>query len=219
MKKLIIFDLDGTLLDSLVDIAESMDEVLTKNQFPTHTIEAYKYKIGRGIENLVIASLPESIDKEDYPKYIKQMREVYGKRWMLKTKPYNGILEVLQKLKAQKIKLAILSNKPQIYTDLVVKELLGDIKFDSILGSRENVPIKPAPDAVFEILKALKINGLDTIFVGDTSIDMQTATNAEIESIGVAWGFRPVSELIAADATHIIYTPNELIDLILDEDF
>jgi len=217
MKKIVIFDLDGTLLDSITDIAESMNEVLEKNNLPTHSVEAYKYKIGRGIDNLVIAALPESVNEQEYPTYFEQMRQVYGKRSMLKTRPYNGIVEMLRALKKEKLKLAILSNKPHKYTKEVVDKLLSEIKFDCVFGSREGVPIKPDPQAVFEILDMFNMKPIDALFVGDTAIDMQTANNAEIESVGVAWGFRTVSELIKADATQIIHKPKELVDYIFSD--
>jgi len=216
MKKIVIFDLDGTLLDSITDIAESMNEVLKKNNLPTHTIEAYKYKIGKGIDNLVIAALPETTNPDEFPVYFEQMREIYGKRSMLKTRPYDGIIEMLRILKKEKLKLAILSNKPHKYTKEVVEKLISEIKFDCVFGSRDNVPIKPDAQAVFEILDMFKLKPTEAIFVGDTAIDMQTANNAEIESVGVAWGFRTVAELVQADATHIIYKPKELIDCIYD---
>ncbi len=217
MKKIVIFDLDGTLLDSITDIAESMNEVLKNNNLPTHSLEAYKYKIGKGIENLVIAALPETIAPEQYSLYFEQMNEIYGKRSMLKTRPYDGIVEMLRILKKEKLKLAILSNKPHKYTKEVVEKLLPEIKFDCIFGSRDNVPIKPNPQAVFEVLEILNAKPTEAIFVGDTAIDMQTANNAEVESVGVAWGFRTVNELIQADATHIIYKPKELIDCIYND--
>ncbi len=214
MKKAVIFDLDGTLLNSIIDIAESMNEVLEKNNFPTHTIDEYKFLIGKGIDNLAIDSLPNKVPKVDYPKYCKQIREVYDKRWMLKTKPYDGIIELLNELTKRKVKIAILSNKPQNYTELVVKHLLPDWKFDCVLGAREGVPIKPNPQAVIEIIEKFGLMPADFLYVGDTNIDMQTANAAKLTAVGVSWGFRPVKELLAANANYIIDKPMELLNLL-----
>lgn len=214
MKKAVIFDLDGTLLNSIIDIAESMNEVLEKNNFPTHTIDEYKFIIGKGIDNLAIDSLPNNVSKVDYPKYCAEIREVYDKRWMLKTKPYDGIKELLNELTVKKIKIAILSNKPQNYTELVVKHLLPAWEFDCVLGSREGVPIKPNPQAVIEIIEKFDLVPADFLYVGDTNIDMQTANAANLTAIGVSWGFRPVKELLAANANYIIDKPMDLLNLL-----
>lgn len=215
MVQAVIFDLDGTLLNSITDIAESMNEVLEKYNFPTHSIEAYKQIIGRGIDNLVIDSLPNSVTQQQYEKYFTEMREVYGKRWMLKTRPYSGINEMLGNLKKNKIKTAVLSNKPQKYTELAVNELLSNHKFDLVFGARENIPIKPHPQAANEILENLAVKPENALFVGDTSIDMKTAENAGIKSVGVSWGFRKIEELKNAGAKYIILKPEELSEFIV----
>lgn len=212
MKKIVVFDLDGTLLNSIIDIAESMNEVLERNNFPTHTIEEYKFIIGKGIDNLAIDSLPQTVPESDYPKYCSEIREIYGKRWMLKTKPYKGVKKLLDKLVQQEIKIAILSNKPQKYTELAVHHLLPEWKFDCIFGAREGVPIKPNPQALNEIMDLFKVNSEDCLFVGDTNIDMQTAHAAGVESVGVLWGFRPEKELKEANASHLINTPLALLN-------
>lgn len=214
MKKAVIFDLDGTLLNSIIDIAESMNKVLENHNFPTHSIDEYKFIIGNGIDNLAIDSLPKSVPKSDYPKYCTEIREVYGERWMLKTKAYNGIKELLDNLTSRNIKIAILSNKPQEYTELAVQHLLPEWKFDCVFGAREGIPIKPNPQAVIEIIEMFDFEVTDFLFVGDTNIDMQTANAANVESVGVSWGFRPVKELLDAKATYIINEPNELLKYI-----
>jgi len=214
MKKLAIFDLDGTLLNSIIDIAESMNEVLSNNNYPLHSIEEYKNIIGRGIDNLVIDSLPKGITKENLAQYIDQMKDIYGKRWMLKTEPYDGIPEMLDTLVAEGIIIAILSNKPQQYTELAVKHLLPHWQFAVVFGSRENVPIKPDPQAVHEILELLSIDKSEALFIGDTKIDIQTASASGVESVGVSWGFREVEELKKANADYIIHSPKEFTDLL-----
>ena len=212
--QLLIFDLDGTLLNSIVDIAESMNEVLEKNNFPTHTVEEYKFIIGKGIENLAIDSLPKDIPAKDYPKYFEQIREVYGARWMLKTRPYDGVSALLDNVVNRDVRSAILSNKPQKYTELAVKHLLPRWKFDCIFGDREGVPIKPNPQAVIEIVELLNLPADEFLYVGDTNIDMQTANAAGLTAVGVSWGFRPVAELLAAKANCIIDEPSELLKYI-----
>ena len=133
---------------------------------------------------------------------------------MLKTKPYEGIAEMLNKLIEKGIKIAILSNKPQNYTELVVKHLLPAWEFDCVLGSREGVPIKPNPQAVIEIIEKFDLVPADFLYVGDTNIDMQTANAANLTAIGVSWGFRPVKELLAANANYIIDKPMDLLNLL-----
>ena len=214
MKKAIIFDLDGTLLDSIADIAESMNEVLTNHQFPAHTIENYRFMIGRGIENLVIDALPPEVVKNGHQLYLQEMKEIYGKRWMMKTSPYNGISELLSRLNEMSISISILSNKPHAYTIQVKDYLLKNWTFDRIYGSREHIPIKPAPDGALQIASELGFEPADFLYVGDTNIDMQTANAAEMTAVGVAWGFRPVEELKQAKAHFILKKPLDLLNLL-----
>lgn len=211
--KAIIFDLDGTLLNSLVDIADSVNFVLKKYNLPVHSIEEYKLFIGSGIEKLVERALPDNISDENFKKYLDEIKSVYEKNQISKTKPYDGILEMLKILNNKGVSLNILSNKPIDFTKMVVEHFLGDIKFDNVLGAREGVPKKPNPQAVSEIIDNLKLNKEEVLYVGDTGTDMQTAENAGLTSVGVLWGFRGLEELMENNADYIIEEASKIIEI------
>ena len=210
MKKAIIFDLDGTLLDTLTDIMESVNKVLSTYQFPTHDLEAYKYFIGGGIGVLTQKAFPQDISDADYGLYFEEVMREYESRQTLRTKPYKGIVEMLEKMNADGIRIAILSNKPDEFAKPTVTHFFPNIKFEVVFGARKNVARKPAADAVFEILDLLHLDKTECYFVGDTSTDMLTAVNAGVDAIGVSWGFRTVDELKRAGAKHIIDNPMDL---------
>ena len=211
-KKAIIFDLDGTLLNSLIDITESVNYVLKKHGFPTHDIEDYKYMIGNGIQVLIEKALPNNISKSDFEKYFKEASAVYEQRQTQKTHPYEGIIKMLESLSEKGISLNILSNKPDNFTKDVVNHFFKDIGFKIVFGAREGIPKKPAPDAVNEIVNTLGFDKQEFMYMGDTSTDMLTAKAANIESIGVTWGYRKVDELLNAGAKNIVNSPIEIID-------
>ncbi len=217
MIKALIFDLDGTLLNSLIDIMDSVNIVLQENNLPVHTLDDYKMFIGNGIEVLAKKALQDKYSHIDFDKFLARVKEIYSKRQILKTKPYDGIIDMLKTLNEQKIKIAILSNKPNEFTQQVVSHFFNDINFDIILGSRNDVPRKPNPQAVFEIIEKLKLEKQQTFFVGDTSTDMQTGKNAGLKTIGVSWGFRSVKELQENGADFIVNKPNEILELIDNE--
>jgi len=211
-KKAIIFDLDGTLLNSLIDIAESVNYVLEKYNFPTHNIEDYKYMIGNGIQVLIEKALPNNISKTDFEKYFNEASTIYEKRQTQKSHPYDGIIDMLNSLSDKGISLNILSNKPDNFTKDVVKHFFKDIDFKIVFGAREGVPKKPAANAVNEIVKTIGLDKQEFIYMGDTSTDMLTANAANIESIGVTWGYRKVDELLNAGAKHIVNSPIEVLE-------
>ncbi len=214
MIKAVIFDLDGTLLNSLTDIMDSVNIVLQEYNLPTHTLDDYKKFIGNGIEVLAKKALQNNYPNIDFDKFLLRIKEIYSKRQILKTKPYDGIIKMLKSLNNLKIKIAILSNKPNEFTQYVVNNFFGDIKFDIVLGSRINIPRKPNPQAVFEIIDKLNVNTEQTIFVGDTSTDILTGKNAGLKTIGVSWGFRSVQELNDNGADFIVNNPQEITELI-----
>ena len=214
MKKAVIFDLDGTLLNSLIDIAESVNYVLRKYNLPQHKFDDYKYMIGNGVEVLVKKALPDNISKEDFEKYYKEISEVYRENQMNKTHPYDGIKDMLQGLKDKGVKINILSNKPDNFTQEVVKHYFPEFEFAVIRGALPDVPKKPAPDAVYSIVEQNGIDKQDFLYVGDTSTDMQTAKNAGLTAVGVLWGYRNEQELKENGADYIISKPEELLGLI-----
>ena len=211
-KKAIIFDLDGTLLNSLIDIAESVNYVLEKHNFPTHNIDDYKYMIGNGIQVLIEKALPNNISKNDFEKYFNEAVLIYEQRQTQKSHPYEGIIKMLESLSAKGIVLNILSNKPDNFTKDVVNHFFKGIDFKIVFGAREGIPKKPAPDAVNEIVKILDFKKQEFMYMGDTSTDMLTAGAANIESIGVTWGYRKIDELLNAGAEHIVNYPIEVLD-------
>jgi phosphoglycolate phosphatase len=211
MKKGIIFDLDGTLLNSLVDIADAVNFVLKENDFEEYPFEDYKQFIGNGIEVLARKALPQDITEEAFQKLFTEIRASYQQRQNTRTAPYSGILSLLTKLNSLNIKIAILSNKPHEFVGPTVNRYFKDIKFEIKLGSRKGVERKPNPEAVFEILDIMNLRQEECFFVGDTSTDIKTGKNSGIETVGVTWGFRDVEELKESGANHIINHPSELL--------
>ncbi len=208
----VIFDLDGTLLDTLEDIGDSVNSVLRKEGLPTHPIEKYKYLVGDGMEMLVKRALPDkyAVNKEVFDKFVIDMRNEYNKCWNNKTKPYPGIPELLDFVEQLKLKKAVLSNKPDKFTKLTVQYFLDNWKFDVIRGAQDNLPKKPDPVQAKEIADIIKCKTENLLFVGDTLVDMKTAVAAGMIPIGVTWGFRTEDELIENGAVIILHKPEEI---------
>ena len=199
--KAVIFDLDGTLLNTLEDLTESMNCVLKRNRLPEHNLAAYRYFVGDGIEMLVRRALPFEVASEnDFQRFVREMKSEYASRWLLKTRPYPGVPEMLAAFAAAGIAMAVLSNKPDDASNEIVKNLLPNIDFRIVLGATPERPKKPDPSAALEIASRLGISPEDFLFMGDTSIDMQTACAAGMFPVGALWGFRPAEELIASGA-------------------
>jgi len=214
MKKAVIFDLDGTLLNTLIDLQESVNGVLARYNFPTHHIDEYKYFLGNGIEVLTRKAFPKEINQADFDIYLREVKHEYSTRQTSKTRAYEGINELLKELNKQGIKIAILSNKPNEFARPTVEHFFGDISFEVVFGARQEVARKPSAEAVSEILEIFDLNKEDCFFVGDSETDMQTGVNAGIQAVGVSWGFRTVDEMQANGASYIIDKPEELLELI-----
>lgn len=211
----VIFDLDGTLLDTIDDLADSMNKVLKNEGFPQHARDKYNYFVGNGQRKLVERTIPElERSEENILKYMKQWKDIYKKSCTVKTKLYPGIATMLLKLKELRIPIAILSNKPHEEVMKLVSFYLDDRQFSAISGQKEHIPHKPAPDGVFIILEELKALPEFCLFVGDTPVDMETAAVSGMKSVGVSWGFRPAAELNEAGADYIIDDPEELLSLL-----
>ena len=212
----VIFDLDGTLVDSLADIADSMNNILLRFGYPIFSYDAYKYFIGNGLKKLVYRCLPEGEKtEENVVRCLSAMMEEYRIHYVDKTHLYNGIAELLDFLVSNKMKLAVLSNKPDEITKKICNKLLSNWRFDMILGATEDFPRKPAPNAALHIATQLTTLPEKCLYMGDTNVDMQTANTAKMFSIGVTWGFRNRLELQEAGAKLIIDNPSELINTIL----
>lgn len=210
--KALIFDLDGTLLDTIGDLTDSMNLTLSRFGFKGHDQEAYKYFIGDGIEALAQRALPpENRDEEMVARCVKAMREEYALRWDKKTRPYPGIPQLLDTLTQKGWPISILSNKPDDSTRLVVAKLLSRWSFQIILGSRPSVPQKPDPTAALEIAGLLNLSPSQFIYLGDTGTDMKTALSAGMFPVGALWGFRTAQELLDQGARVLIEKPLDLL--------
>ena len=211
----VIFDLDGTLLDSLEDLADSMNAVLARQQFPVHAVDRYRYFVGDGISELVKRVLPEQRRTDSLvADNIRWMSAEYEERWQKKTRPYPGIEELLAALTDVGLRMAVLSNKPDPFTKIMVPALLPGWSFEPILGARPGVPVKPDPQAALEIAGQLAVVPHEILYLGDTATDMRTACAAGMLAVGVAWGFRPVEELQQNGAQRIIHYPTDLLPIL-----
>ncbi len=212
--KAIIFDLDGTLLNTLKDLADAMNQVLLDHGFPPHPIDMYKYFIGDGLEKLIERALPKNlVTPGSVPTYLKDFRAAYAENWRTTTQPYPGIPKLLSRLSQQNIRLAILSNKAHEFTLRMATTMLDQWQFQKILGAGSIFPKKPNPKAALHILKHMNTRREECILVGDSGIDMQTATAAGLFPVGVTWGFRPESELLDNGCRFIARHPLDILDL------
>jgi len=215
--KAALFDLDGTLLDSLEDLADSANSVLTEYGVPTHPVEAYRYFVGDGAATLIHRILPSDRQAPaEEARCLRRFREIYATRWNIKTRPYEGIPEMLTALAQRGMKLAVLSNKPHDATAQCVGELLRETQFDAVQGQVPDIAKKPDPGGALEIARQLDIRPHEFLYVGDTATDMQTAVSAGMIPIGVLWGFRTADELLKHGARRLINNPAELIPLVDD---
>ena len=212
----VLFDLDGTLLDTLDDLGDSMNAVLAAHGYPTHPIPAYTEFVGDGVQNLVRRSLPAAVreDEAAVGRLVPLMRSEYSERWKAKTRPYDGIPELLDGLAARGLRLAVLSNKPHPATLEVVAHFFPGRKFDATLGARPNVPIKPDAGAALDVSRQLGIPPKEFLYLGDTNTDMLTARGAGMYAIGVLWGFRTAQELTASGADLLVSHPREVLSLL-----
>lgn len=212
--KAVLFDLDGTLVNSLIDIADSMNKVLLESKFPTHSYEAINDFIGSGLRNLVSKALPETHkDEATIEKTFQAMMTNYRENCTNKTIAYDGIVELLDELKSRNIKVAILSNKADELTKKIGGTLFPNY-FESVMGLKSEATKKPNPGAAIAISQDLGFSPEEVLYVGDSGIDMQTAKNANMYAVGVSWGYRPKEELVAEGAQSIINHPLELLELL-----
>ena len=196
MKKLVIFDLDGTLLDTIADLAESANHALKQLGYPTRDVEKIRTFVGNGVNKLLFRALP---DEEKTEENMMRMRThfvpYYDAHNADLSAPYPGIVALLEELQAKGLRMAVASNKYQEATVKLVKHYFPMIDFVEVLGQREGINVKPDPTIVFDILKKAGVSKEETLYGGDSGVDMQTAINAGVDAIGVTWGFRPRTEL------------------------
>ena len=207
--QLAIFDLDGTLLNTLEDLADSTNYIMRQFGYPERTLKEVRNFVGNGIRKLLERSAPKDTASEEIDRMFEQFKEHYGAHCADKTKPYDGIMELLEKLKKQGVMLAVVSNK----ADYAVKALCEQYfpgMFHEAVGERVGIARKPAPDTVEEVLKNLKMDKSQAVYIGDSEVDVQTARNAKLDCIAVDWGFRDIEVLKKAGAETIVSTPETL---------
>ncbi len=214
MTKAVIFDLDGTLLNTIDDLATSTNYALERNGYPTHELSVYPYYVGNGVAKLLERALPEQARTPENVALLRRDFVAYYDRHNTDlTRPYPGIPELLATLRQREIVLAVASNKYHEATLRLIDHYFPGM-FRIVMGQREGVPPKPDPTVVYDILSATGISKNDTLYVGDSGVDMATAANSGLHSVGVTWGFRPKSELQQFGAMYMIDSPAELLGLL-----
>lgn len=209
-----IFDLDGTLLNTIDDLADSLNEVLKAEGLPTHAPDDYRLMVGNGLETLVVRALPEGLRIPAHVRPILQrFVETYRNRQIAKTRPYPGIEAMLERLSAQGFRLAVLSNKAQANTRAVVEHFFPG-RFEMVLGMRPEVPPKPDPAGALEIVRGFGLEPQSFFYLGDSGVDMKTALAAGLFPVGVTWGFRSEDELTSAGAGCLISRPEDLFEIL-----
>ena len=211
----VIFDLDGTLLDTLEDLGDAVNRVLKQFGFPEHPVDAYRYFVGEGSAVLVERALPESVRHSDiYREVFDAFLADYNQSWKVKTRVYDGVPEMLDRLTDVGVSMSVLSNKPHPFTVECVRELLSKWRFISVLGLRPEVPRKPDPAGALETAQLLGVAPERILYLGDSGTDMKTAVAAGMFPVGALWGFRTRDELLANGAAAVIPHPTELLGLL-----
>ena len=210
MFKNYIFDLDGTILDTLEDLANAVNYALEQMNYPVHTLDEIRSYIGNGILMLIRRSVPKGTNEEDYRKTLAIFKKYYLAHIADCTKPYEGIIDVLDELKNKGCKLAVVSNKSDDAAKAVVEKFFGS-RFDMVVGKMDCFPAKPEPDSVLYVMEKLSLKKTETVYIGDSEVDVQTAHNAGLPCIGVTWGNRDREELISNGAERIADSPSEIL--------
>lgn len=214
MYKHVIFDLDGTLLNTIDDLADTGNHVCTLHGWPTHTVDAFKLMVGNGIPKLVERFAPQGTSQEVLDQAFQEFMDWYGVHKEDKTAPYAGMPEVAKALREAGVSIAVLSNKADVMAGPVVEHYYPGI-FPVVQGALPGLPTKPDPTLLHKLMDRLGATQEDTLFVGDSNVDIRTAKNGGLTGCGVLWGFRSREELEAAGADVIVSTPQELLDFIL----
>ena len=215
MKKLVIFDLDGTLLDTIADLAESANHALKQLGYPTRDVEKIRTFVGNGVNKLLFRALPdEKKTEENMMRMRTHFVPYYDAHNADLSAPYPGIVALLEELQAKGLRMAVASNKYQEATVKLVKHYFPMIDFVEVLGQREGINVKPDPTIVFDILKKAGVSKEETLYVGDSGVDMQTAINAGVDAVGVTWGFRSRTELESFHPMGLIDKAEELLGFV-----
>ncbi len=209
----IIFDLDGTILNTLEDLHDSVDYALASGGYPLRTLAETRRFVGNGIRRLIERSLPAEASEAEIEKTLGIFRGHYEKNMMNNTRPYDGIVDFIGKVRAEGYRTAVVSNKIEPAVIVLCNDMFPNL-FDVIIGQTDDRKIKPAPDGILYAMEKLGTTADNTVFTGDSEVDVQTAKNAGLKCIGVTWGFRDRDELITAGADFIIDSPNEYLKII-----
>ena len=211
----VIFDLDGTLLNTLDDLCDSTNYALKQFGYPERTLDEVRYFVGNGVKKLIERAIPDGINNPDFEECLRVFKEHYAANMYNKTAPYNGVPEMLKELRLKGIHTAVVSNKFDAAVKELCKKFFGDLVQVAIGENEEKgVRKKPAPDSVFKAMNELKVSIEEVIYAGDSETDVQTAKNAEIDCIGCAWGFRPKEILEQEGARYIIDAPQEILKIV-----
>lgn len=214
-KRLIIFDLDGTLLNTIADLANATNYALTNIGYATHPVEAYNFFVGNGVRKLFERALPEgSKTLENINKMVNLFVPYYDANNTVDSAPYEGILPLLDTLQAQGYMLAVASNKYQSSTEKLVKHYFPNINFVAVFGQREGINPKPDPTVVHDIISIAKVEPDEILYIGDSGVDMQTANNAGVDSCGVLWGFRPKEELEQFNPKYMVEKASQIDEIL-----
>lgn len=216
MYRLAIFDMDGTLLDTIDDLAVATNQALRRFGFPEHERDAYKLFVGDGIHNLILRAIAPANDAASIVSVEAAFHAYYGEHAQDLTKPYDGIADALRAIHRAGVRLAVFSNKPHEYVGVLAEQYFPGL-FDMAVGQREGVPVKPDPTAVREIMQRLGCAPEECIYIGDTGVDIRTGRGAGLATVGVLWGFRTKKELEDAGADVIIDKCSDLVQIIVDK--
>ena len=209
--KAILFDLDGTLLDTLDDLADAANRVLDQAGLPTHPRSAYRQFIGDGSRMLITRAIPEDYrTPERIEDLLTRFKDDYSRHWKTATCPYPGIQDLLNDLVERDIPRAVVTNKPHAFAECCVHHFFPETPFQMIWGQKEGIPLKPHPRPALEAAKHLQVATGECLLLGDSGVDMETARSAGMLPVGAAWGFRSVDELVKAGAAHIVQSPLEI---------
>lgn len=212
----VIFDLDGTLINTLADLAGSVNEALEKMGYPVWKTEDYRLKVGRGFRNLMENSVPETVREDDV--VIDQMLQyfvaAYDRKYMEKSRPYEGIEAMLSELVKGGVQIAVNSNKRTDYTEKLIAKLFPETPFVGVFGERKGVPKKPDPASALELCSMMGLKPEQVLYVGDSSTDIKTGKNAGMDTIGVVWGFRGYEELYENGASYIVQTAEDILRIV-----